>query len=92
MIRADYRDVDAGDLIETFLADQPGRFYCNECLSAELLVFSANQVTQITRPLRSIPPYRHGKMICTRCLADCLCLAYGQEPPLPDSLEPAHYH
>ena len=53
---ADYLDVLDGDLIETFLANHAGRFYCNGCLSDELLVFSANQVRLITRPLRSIPP------------------------------------
>ena len=87
-IRADYLDVLDGDLIETFLANHAGRFYCNRCLSDELLVFSATQVDQITRRLRSIPPYRHGTMICTRCRTDRLCIAYGPEPPLPDNVEP----
>ena len=79
--------MDADNLIETFLADHPGRFYCNRCLSDELLVFSASRANQTTRFLRSIPPYRHGKMICARCRTDRQCLAYGQEPALPDNVD-----
>ena len=83
MVRADYLNVDNTDRVETFLTAHPGRFYCNRCLSEELLVLTLFQVGQVTRPLRDVIPYRHGKMICTRCRGEFGCIAYGQEPPLP---------
>ena len=80
--------MDDADRIETFLTDHSGRFYCNRCLSEEVLGLSTGKVNQITRRLRDVPPYRQGKMICTRCRLDRGCVAYGQEPPLPESVEP----
>ena len=69
--------MDKTDRVEKFLTDHHGRFYCHRCLSEELLVLNASQVGQITRPLKSVIPYRHGKMICTRCRDDRECIAYG---------------
>ena len=82
--------MDKTDRIEKFVTDHLGRFYCNRCLSEELLVLNASQVGQITRPLKSVIPYRHGKMICTRCGGDRECIAYGQESPLAEDAEPVH--
>ena len=83
--------MDNTDRVETFLTDHPGRFYCNRCLSDEILALSVSQVNRITGLLRSVLPYRHGKMICARCRSDRGCTAYGQEPPLADSFEPAQH-
>jgi hypothetical protein len=88
-VRADYNErVDNTDRVEDSLTDHLGGFYCNRCLSEEFLVLNASQVGQITRPLRSLIPYRHGKMICTRCRGDRDCIAYGHEPALAGSVEP----
>ena len=48
-------------------------------------------VRRITGLLGSVPSYRQGKMICARCRLDRQSIAYGQEPPLPDSVEPVQY-
>jgi len=80
--------MDNADRVETFLTDHPGRFYCNRCLSDELLGLTVAQVNRITGLLGSVPPYRQGKMICTHCRVDRQCVACGQEPPLPESVEP----
>ena len=80
--------MDNTDRVEAFLADHPGRFYCNRCLSDEILVLTIGQVSQVTRVLRDVSPYRQGKMICARCRGDRQSVAYGQEPPLPEAIEP----
>ena len=83
--------MDHRDRVETFLTDHPGRFYCNRCLSDEILVLTVGQVRRITGLLGSVPSYRQGKMICARCRLDRQSIAYGQEPPLPDSVEPVQH-
>ena len=55
------------------------------------MVLSTSQVGRVTKPLQSVVPYRHGKMICARCRVDRECITYGQKPPLPDSAEPGQY-
>ena len=65
-VDADYLTVDNTDRVETFLTEHPGRYYCNRCLSDELLVINATQVNHVTRSLQNVTPYRHGKMICAR--------------------------
>ena len=84
-------NVDNTDRVERFLADHPGRFYCNRCLSEALLSVSLPQVCKVTKTLQSVLPYRHGKMLCAQCRVDRGCIAYGQEPPLPDSVEPVQH-
>ena len=84
-------EMDNADRIKKFLADHPGRFYCNRCLSDEVPVVNSTQANEVTRLLRGVAPYRHGKMMCCRCRGDRQCIAYGQEPPLADSLEPVQH-
>ncbi len=74
--------MDHRDRVETFLTDHPGRFYCNRCLTDEILVLTGGQVRRITGLLGSVPSYRQGKMICARCRLDRQSIAYGQEPLL----------
>ena len=83
--------MDPADRVETFLTDHPGRFYCNRCLSDEIPVVTVGQVQRVTGLLGSVLPYRQGTMICARCRLDRQSIAYGQEPPLPDSVEPVQH-
>jgi hypothetical protein len=83
--------VDNTDRVKTFLTAHPGRFFCNRCLNEAIFLLGLHQVSHVTKPLRVVIPYRHGKMICTRCRGDRECTAYGQEPALPESVDPVQH-
>jgi len=66
------------DRIETFLAAHPGQFYCDACLSIEALpALNRMQVSNLTRPLHDIKPYRRGTVGCISCNEVRECIAYG---------------
>jgi hypothetical protein len=74
---ADNEVMDNAQKVKDFLAANPGRFFCNRCLSDSLYLSNPTQVNQLTRPLRGIAPYRSGKMICHYCHQDRECIAHG---------------
>ena len=53
--------MDNADRVEAFLTDHPGRFYCDRCLSDEILVLTVAQVHRITGLLGSAPPLPPGQ-------------------------------
>ncbi len=66
------------DRITTFLAADPGQFYCNECLSIEAVPgLNRTQVSPLTRSLRGVKPYRIGQVGCISCNEVRECIAYG---------------
>ena len=66
------------DRVTTFLAAHPGQFFCNECLSIEVVPrLNRIQVNNLTRPLRHVKPYRKGTVVCARCGEVRECIAYG---------------
>ena len=66
------------DRVKTFLAAHPGTFYCNACLSIEVVPgLSKWYVNQLTRRLHDVKPYRRGKLVCVRCGEVHECIAYG---------------
>ena len=65
------------ELIQTFLAENPGKFYCNSCLSHAARGSTVSEVIQITRPWRKLKVYRAGKVLCWKCNADRECITYG---------------
>ncbi len=64
--------------VTTFLAAHPGQFFCNACLSIEVVPgLNITQVNYLTRPLRTVKPYRSGRMVCVSCNEVRECIAYG---------------
>ena len=66
------------DRVTTFFAAHPGQFYCNLCLSIEAVPgLNITQVNHLTRPLRTVKPYRSGRVVCVSCDEVRECIAYG---------------
>ena len=64
--------------VKTFLAAHPGTFYCNACLSVEIVPgLSKWYVNQLTRRLHDVKPYRRGTVVCVSCDEVRECIAYG---------------
>ncbi len=64
--------------VTTFLAAHPGQFFCHACLIIEAVPsLNMNQVNNVTRPLRTVKPYRSGRMVCVSCNEVRECIAYG---------------
>jgi hypothetical protein len=59
-----------------FLAAHEGLFFCNACLSEEAGVESPVEANKITKPLRGVKPYRHGKLMCSKCREDRHCTSF----------------
>ena len=68
--------VDHADRLKAFLASHKGKFYCNRCLSKEVGIKNPVQVNQLTRPLRGLKPYRHGKITCHECYKYRHCISH----------------
>ncbi len=68
--------VDNADQLKAFLASHKGKFYCNRCLSKEVGIKNPVQVNQLTSPLRSLKPYRHGKITCHGCHEYRHCISH----------------
>ncbi len=68
--------VDNADQLKAFLASHKGKFYCNRCLSKEVGIKNPVQVNQLTRPLRGLKPYRHGKITCHGCHEYRHCISH----------------
>jgi hypothetical protein len=66
----------AAALMKQFLVDRPGQFFCNRCLNGEAGTTTAAQVTNLTRPLRGVKPFRSGTISCSRCNDYRECIAY----------------
>ncbi len=64
--------------VTTFLAAHPGQFFCNACLSIEVVPgLNITQVNYLTRRLHDVKPYRRGKLVCVSCGEVRECIAYG---------------
>jgi hypothetical protein len=68
--------MDNAAIVKKFLADNRGRFFCNQCISQLAGITNPNQVNQLTRPLRDVKPYRGGTLICSTCGKERECIAY----------------
>ena len=65
------------DRVTTFFAAHPGRFYCHGCLRIEVPVPRSVDVSQLTRALHCVTPYRRGRVSCFSCGEVRECIAYG---------------
>ena len=70
------------DRVKTFFAAHPGQFFCNACLNIEAVPgLNMTQVNYLTRPFRTVKPYRNGRVVCVSCGEVRECIAYGLRPP-----------
>ena len=66
------------DDIKAFLLRNRGSYFCDGCLSNRTGIEPANQVNQLTRPLRGVPPYRFGdSVICSECRQERKCIRHN---------------
>ena len=70
------RWMDNADRVKKFLADNPGKFFCNSCISDKAGITNPVQVNQLTRPLRGVKPYRSGSTMCSGCGETRECIAF----------------
>jgi hypothetical protein len=68
--------VNNAELMKQFLVDRPGQFFCNRCLNGEAGTKTSAQVSNLTRNLRGVKPFRSGSVSCSRCGAYRECIAY----------------
>lgn len=69
--------MDNADKVKAFLANNPGKFFCNNCLSEKAGITNPVQVNQLTRPLRNVGKYRAGETSCSVCGETRECIAFG---------------
>ena len=62
--------------LAAFLKDNPGSFYCDDCLEDLVPVKNRRQVNQITGPLEFTADFARRDERCSHCRHDKKCVAY----------------